>query len=179
MCPRTSSTTLQDSLRKIYTDIFQFFQGVARIFSSADGSKIPLEDVLCSLLTFLELKRTPVVVGNLMWKPFDIRFHDLLEDMDHHREVVKIQLLIMVREAQIESASKAERESHFAAAERQTAKSDRQKSKEMEAYMEKVLNQGEKTKGLLEKQYQGQSLGLPLLLLATYRFLAIDRLMCS
>ena len=179
MCPQTSSTTLQDSLRKIYTDMFQFFQGVARIFSSADGSKTALRDIFCRLMTFPELKRTPIVVGNLMWKPFDIRFHDLLEDMDHHREVVKLQLLIMVRDAQMESAGKAERESHFAAAERHNAKSDREKSKEMEAYMEKILNQGEKTKGLLEKQYQGQSLGLLLLLPASHLFHVINRLTCS
>lgn len=176
MVPRTSSTTLQDSLRKIYTDIFQFFQGVARIFSSADGSKTSLGEDFCRLLIFLELKRTPVVVGNLMWKPFDVRFHDLLEDMDHHREVVKLQLLMMVCDTQIEFASKAERESHFAAAERHTAKSDRQRAKEMEAYMEKILNQDTKTKGLLEKQYQGQSLRLPLVLPATHWSLLIDRL---
>ena len=59
---------------------------------------------------------------------FDIRFHDLLEDMNHHRKLVKLQLLIMVCDTQIEFASRAERESHFAAVERHTAKSDRQRS---------------------------------------------------
>ena len=118
----------------------------------------PCSEVLCSLLTFLEIKRTPVVVGNLIWKPFDIRFHDLLEDMDHHREIVKTQLLIMIRDAQIDLAGKVERESHLAAAERHFTKTNTQKSKEMKEFMEKTLDHAEETKGLLEKQHQGHSL---------------------
>lgn len=127
-----------------------------------------------SLLTILELKRTPIIFGNLIWKPFDIRFHDLLEDMDHHREIVKTQLLIMIRDAQIEFAGKVERGSHLAAAEHHFAKTDTQKSKEMKAYMEKSLNHTEETKGLLEKQYQGQSLYLRFYLPYISSILSID-----
>jgi hypothetical protein len=39
-----------------------------------------------------ELKRTPVVVGDLLWRPFENRFQDILERMSFHQMVLKDEL---------------------------------------------------------------------------------------
>jgi hypothetical protein len=41
---------------------------------------------------FTELKRTPLVVGELLWKPFDIRFQDILERLKFHQSVLRDEL---------------------------------------------------------------------------------------
>jgi hypothetical protein len=35
------------------------------------------------------LQRTPIVLGELLWKPFDIRFGEILDRMHFHQKVVK------------------------------------------------------------------------------------------
>ncbi|KAJ8125434.1 hypothetical protein O1611_g8207 [Lasiodiplodia mahajangana] len=67
---------LKDSLQKLYVDLFQFFEAVARVFSSKDG----------------RIKRTPQVVADLMWKPFDHRFQIVLERIDFHQKIVQKEL---------------------------------------------------------------------------------------
>jgi hypothetical protein len=109
------------------------------------------------ILTFSALKRAALVASNLMWKPFDTRFQDLLEDMDYQREILNTQLLIMIRNAQIGLVEKTEREPQFAIADH-PAKTDKQKSKEMKEFMEKTLSESEETKRLVEKQHEGQYL---------------------
>jgi hypothetical protein len=43
-------------------------------------------------LHFIGLKRTPVVITELLWKPFDVRFRDVMERMKFHQKVVKAEL---------------------------------------------------------------------------------------
>ncbi|MCJ1398403.1 hypothetical protein MMC11_001601 [Xylographa trunciseda] len=69
-----SSKPLKNSLIKVYVDLFMFFQSVARVFTKADGS----------------IKRSPVVIGELFWKPFDVRFQGLLERMKFHKELIEM-----------------------------------------------------------------------------------------
>ncbi|KAK4031405.1 hypothetical protein C8A01DRAFT_51500 [Parachaetomium inaequale] len=70
------SPRLRSSLLEIYCRLFQFFGAVARVFSKHDG----------------EIKRTPVVVASLMWKPFDARFQVALESIKLHADIVKEEL---------------------------------------------------------------------------------------
>lgn len=75
-----------------------------------------------------ELKRTPLVVTSLMWKPFDVRFQDILEKIKLDQKIVKEELQFASmgglktamqnaaardREA-MESAAAKEREAMFA-----------------------------------------------------------------
>jgi hypothetical protein len=39
-----------------------------------------------------ELKKTPVVIGQLLWQPFDVRFGNTLRRIDYHREMLKLEL---------------------------------------------------------------------------------------
>lgn len=43
-------------------------------------------------LTHLELKRSPVVIADLLWRPFDVRFQELLERMTFHQKVLEDEL---------------------------------------------------------------------------------------
>ncbi|KAH7391025.1 hypothetical protein DE146DRAFT_634868 [Phaeosphaeria sp. MPI-PUGE-AT-0046c] len=70
------SPRLQGSLVEFYVDIFEFFQAIARVFSRPDG----------------RLKRSPVVIAELFWRPFDVRFQDLLDRMTFHQEVLDDEL---------------------------------------------------------------------------------------
>ena len=62
-----------------------------------------------------EVKHTPIIVGGLLWKPFESRFKELLEQLDFHRELVKDEFLIsqfqqaeVARRDEIEERRKAE-----------------------------------------------------------------------
>ncbi|KAL9121120.1 MAG: hypothetical protein Q9187_002326 [Circinaria calcarea] len=68
-----ASERLKTSLCQVYVDLFEFFEGVARVFTKKNGT----------------VKRTPVVIGELFWKPFDSRFQDTLDKFEFHQELVK------------------------------------------------------------------------------------------
>jgi hypothetical protein len=60
------------------------------------------------------IKKTPVVIGTLFWKPFDVRFQGLLEKLKAHREQLQDEITI----CSYREAHNAER---LAAEERRTA----------------------------------------------------------
>ncbi|KAF2181881.1 hypothetical protein K469DRAFT_752715 [Zopfia rhizophila CBS 207.26] len=70
------SPRLSNSLVRFYVDMLEFFQAIARVFSRPNG----------------KLKRSPIVIADLLWQPFDIRFQDLLERMAFHQGVLKDEL---------------------------------------------------------------------------------------
>ncbi|ORY10382.1 hypothetical protein BCR34DRAFT_566803 [Clohesyomyces aquaticus] len=73
------SDRFQNSLRAFYLDLFEIFQSIARVFTSKSG----------------KLKKTPVVISQLIWQPFDVRYANLLQRLDRHNEILKLELKIM------------------------------------------------------------------------------------
>lgn len=67
----------------------------------------------------VEIKRTPVVIADLMWKPFDLRFQIVLEGIQFHQEIVRDELQhsetsalrILIQESGANSAFRDERSS--------------------------------------------------------------------
>lgn len=57
--------------------------------------RISPEDIARSLLIFLELKRTPVVVSQFLWQPFNVRFKNFLDRLDFHRKVLHTELEVL------------------------------------------------------------------------------------
>jgi hypothetical protein len=49
------------------------------------------------LITVEELRRTHVIIGDLLWKPFDARFKEILEQMKFHRQTLmdEVKLLLL------------------------------------------------------------------------------------
>lgn len=60
----------------VYTDILRFFQAVIHTFSKNNGST----------------RSGPAVIGRLLWKPFDERFRDILEDLGYSERILKSEL---------------------------------------------------------------------------------------
>ncbi|KAF2200065.1 hypothetical protein GQ43DRAFT_90178 [Delitschia confertaspora ATCC 74209] len=73
---RSFSPRLSNSLVRFYVDMLEFFQAVARVFSRPNG----------------KLKRSPTVIADLLWRPFDLRFEDILERMKFHQGVLRDEL---------------------------------------------------------------------------------------
>ncbi|OAL52436.1 hypothetical protein IQ07DRAFT_598053 [Pyrenochaeta sp. DS3sAY3a] len=96
------SQRFRDSLRKFYLDLFELFKAVARVFTKKDTGR---------------LKKTRAVVANVLWKPFDVRFANVLQRLDKHRDMLELEIEI----AQVKltslvlknQASEAERDERF------------------------------------------------------------------
>ncbi|KAH6889829.1 hypothetical protein B0T10DRAFT_486893 [Thelonectria olida] len=73
------SERLLSSLRSIFKLLFEFFVAVARVFSK-NG----------------KIKKTPIVIAELMWKPFNARFEGILESLDFHNKVLEEELKFLL-----------------------------------------------------------------------------------
>jgi hypothetical protein len=92
----SDSAKFQNSLCAFYVDVFEIIRGIARVFSQKSGSKFfnaKFHSVPGLILS--ELKRTPVVITQLLWQPFDIRFANVLRRLDMHRDILNLQLDVM------------------------------------------------------------------------------------
>ncbi|ORY10198.1 hypothetical protein BCR34DRAFT_567287 [Clohesyomyces aquaticus] len=114
LCKSHSSDQLtkriQDSVGKLYGDLFAFLRSVAAIFLKSDAGNP---------------KSAVVVTGKLMWQPFDVRFGDLLDQMQHHRNVVQDELRLVDMTLAVEEQHSAVQERVWSAAERVAADRDR------------------------------------------------------
>jgi len=81
------------SLQQTYVALFEFFQAVARVFSNARGSEY-LGRVSRKSATNSgpEARGAAFVVADLMWKPFDLRFQNVVEKINFHQAIVKEEL---------------------------------------------------------------------------------------
>jgi hypothetical protein len=44
------------------------------------------------ILTHTELKKAPVVIGHLIWQPFHVRFDNILQRLEKHREILQLEM---------------------------------------------------------------------------------------
>jgi hypothetical protein len=87
------STRLKSSLCSIYTHLFQFLQKLGSIFMKDDTrtSQVFLLPCINSDL-IVESRSRAAVLASLSWKPFDVRFHDFMDQILLHREVIEDEL---------------------------------------------------------------------------------------
>ncbi|KAJ8115345.1 hypothetical protein OPT61_g2995 [Boeremia exigua] len=78
-CKTGPSLRLQSSLCKVYEDLLLFCQSIVRVFTKDDG----------------KAKRSVRVTTSLLWKPFDARFEELLDNFRFHASFVKSELLLL------------------------------------------------------------------------------------
>ncbi|KAI2637963.1 hypothetical protein GGS26DRAFT_435333 [Hypomontagnella submonticulosa] len=71
---------MQHHLAVIYEDLFEIIHGVIRIFTRSDG----------------RLRKTSMLIGDLIWRPFDSRFGDLILHMREHRASIFEDLTIWI-----------------------------------------------------------------------------------
>ncbi|OCL08347.1 hypothetical protein AOQ84DRAFT_42671 [Glonium stellatum] len=114
LCKDKVSTRMKSHLENVYLDIFQFFQSVARVFTNSRGG----------------LRKTPIVIGELLWKPFNVRFDEVLGRMAHHRDLVNSELDIIRAQAANDAEAAAAHERSLEAKERYEAEKSRRQLEE-------------------------------------------------
>ena len=127
----SASSRMETHLIKVYTDLLHFFQCTARVFSSGQG----------------RIRKTPALICDLMWTPFDTRFKDLLKQMESHRNMIRYELQIL--QAQVLSAAEMS-----ASWERKYASEERKSAAEGRARAQKAAEMTDDVRDLLEKQQQ-------------------------
>ncbi|CAH0017351.1 unnamed protein product [Clonostachys rhizophaga] len=78
LCKDAGSERIRQNVLEVYLDMFEIFQAAVKVFTKSSG----------------KIKRTPVVLGALLWKPFDIRFNSLIQKMNVHRENIEAEVRI-------------------------------------------------------------------------------------
>ncbi len=104
-----ASNRFRVSLGKFYEDLLEFFQAVLHLFTQRSGSKNASTNNPLLKLKNLELKRTHVVITQLLWRPFEVRFKNFLERLEFHKKVLRLELEVLQFIA-IESFSNAWRQ---------------------------------------------------------------------
>jgi hypothetical protein len=79
-------------------------------------------------------------MSNLMWTPIDIRFKDLLQQFQRHRQFLKDELELQRVKRANEAETAAECERHLAAEERRQANEARLKLKNLSANLQELSN---------------------------------------
>jgi len=51
----------------------------------------------------LGLKRTPVVIGQLLWKPFNVRFNNILDRLQLHQDALSDELILIQAKSLLQS----------------------------------------------------------------------------
>ena len=105
----SASSRMETHLEKVYTDLLRFFQSTARVFSSGQG----------------RIRKTPAVICDLMWTPFDTRFKDLLEQMESHRNMIRYEIEILQAQVLCAAEKSASWERKYATEERKLTEQER------------------------------------------------------
>jgi hypothetical protein len=71
------------------------------------------------------LRKRPAVVWNLIWTPVDVRFKDLLQQLNQHTQFVKDELALFHARQTVSAEKAAELERHLVAKERRYAEDAR------------------------------------------------------
>lgn len=95
-------------------------------------------------------RRTPFIVADLFWKPFDARFQDLLQDFAFHEKLLKDELVV----AQLQDVRTV---MESIAEERLRAAKERLHAADGREEMRRTSVLTEEMKSLLEQQHQGTS----------------------
>lgn len=101
------SDRLRSSLKDLYIDLLGFLTAVASVFTQKSGSRLPAFQNSGTQLTIYssESKSRPVVVGTLLWQPFDIRFEYFLKRLELHNQVLSHEKTILQLRIQVSSSA--------------------------------------------------------------------------
>lgn len=116
-------------LERVYGDLLHFFQDVVEVFASRSGSTShsvwPTSYLAANNVP--EIRRTPFVIRDLLWTPFNSRFNDFLHKLSGHQQLVHEELTLLHIEASRAAEGAASWERKLAAEERHRADEARAK----------------------------------------------------
>lgn len=78
--------------------------------------------------SIIEVKKTIVVIGDLMWKSFDDRFGDILERLRSYRDLIQLEVSLALARGVNDANRIADAESRLAEEERLQAKKARERA---------------------------------------------------
>ncbi|KAH8589262.1 hypothetical protein B0O99DRAFT_725637 [Bisporella sp. PMI_857] len=76
LCNDENSERIRQNIEEVYVDMLEIFQAAVKVFTRASGSLANTSE---------ELKRTPLVLGSLLWQPLDVKYNELLDKMAIHK----------------------------------------------------------------------------------------------
>ncbi|KAK7968989.1 hypothetical protein PG988_008062 [Apiospora saccharicola] len=128
------SLRMRTHLEKVYQDFFEFLRLAANIFTASNGG----------------IKRPVKMIAKVAWKPFDVRFGDILTQMEEHHNFVLGELHII----QAQRAKDADRAAFL---EKEAAEKDRIKADESRRDMKELGRIAEAVKVAQEKEIKDAS----------------------
>ncbi|KAG6355651.1 hypothetical protein INS49_003613 [Diaporthe citri] len=132
---KDQSSRIPEVMGKVYSETLQIFHAAVKVFTKGNG----------------KLKRTPIVIGELMWKPFDSRLNDMLYRLGEYRREIFQEIHIQHSNALARQEAQAEAEREIFQEEMGLTSMERQK-----AARERQLSSKERELACLERQ---QALG--------------------
>ncbi|KAI1762746.1 hypothetical protein GGR53DRAFT_467992 [Hypoxylon sp. FL1150] len=127
-----SNKLVQECVADAYGILLEIFHSAVRVFTKSDG----------------KLKRTSIVIGQLMWKPFDIRFSDLVEKLERRHQTLFDELAVANLENQLDEMMNAEANRKEMSEEQKRNQEERKAAAE-----ERVMAQKERTLAEAERRY--------------------------
>ncbi|KAF2240224.1 hypothetical protein BU26DRAFT_239904 [Trematosphaeria pertusa] len=134
------SVSLKASMQELYVAIFDFFQAVLGVFRKSSGG----------------LKRTPKIIVDILRRPFDVRFRDIIYRFQLHRDIVFMELELL-------EAEEATKDRRASADDREAAAEHRKEAKQYERDAQRtrqqLLDLMEQTMRLSEQHARDNKLG--------------------
>ncbi|KAK7941301.1 uncharacterized protein PG986_013688 [Apiospora aurea] len=109
------SLRMRQHLEKVYQDFFEFLRLSAKVLTASNG----------------RVKRPIGMIANVIWKPFDATFSDILAQMDYHRMFILEELEILQAQRAKDTERAASLERAYAEKERRRAEENRKRTKEL------------------------------------------------
>ncbi|KAK8140205.1 hypothetical protein PG984_000271 [Apiospora sp. TS-2023a] len=110
------SIRMRQHLEKVYQDFFEFLRLAAKVFTASSG----------------RVKRPVEMIVNVIWKPFDATFSDILARMDYHRVYILEELEILQARRSKDADRAASLERAYAEKERVRAEENRRRTQKLE-----------------------------------------------
>lgn len=110
-------THIATILQRIYVKVLEVFQMTAKIFTNGNG----------------KVRKTPAVIGDVLWTPFDVRFKNVLDEIATQRTRLLDEISLLQLQQSAESEAKANEERKLADTERKLAEDARQKIEQIDA----------------------------------------------
>ncbi|KAF9630468.1 hypothetical protein BFW01_g1030 [Lasiodiplodia theobromae] len=126
------SARIKECIEKVYGHMFQLFKEVANVFTS--GGRI---------------KRTPVVIAEILWRPFENRFDGLLEEVKSCRSLIEFDIALL--QARTANDTKA-----IAVAQKEIAEEEQEQNRKAQKKADELAKMTDEIARMVSQSYREQ-----------------------
>jgi len=109
-----------------------------------------------AVLKVAELQRSPLVIGSLMWKPFDTRFQHIIDRLTFYQQLLKDEINLANLQETYKNSAAISAECLKADCERQHAADDRSRATHTLDKLNSLSDSSDETVRLLEQQMRSK-----------------------